>query len=117
MKKNTHTHTKTNKKRILRQTWENMLRTVFGKWASYVTVTIKLRQILKVHFTVTGGNKAGVDFVLIVKATVTKCKHVVLTQTTVNFYTIIFITKRRRFVYQNKVNLNLNLAITQPLGQ
>ena len=32
-KKNTHTHTKTNKKRILRQTWENMLRTVFGKWA------------------------------------------------------------------------------------
>ena len=32
-KKHTHTHTKTNKKRILRQTWENMLRTVFGKWA------------------------------------------------------------------------------------
>lgn len=28
-----NTHTQTNKKRILRQTWENMLRTVFGKWA------------------------------------------------------------------------------------
>ena len=61
-------------------------------------MTIKLRQILKVHFTVTGGNKAGVDLVLIVKRTVPKCKHVVLTQTTVNFYKVIFIRKGRRFV-------------------
>ena len=52
--------------------------------------------MIKVHFTVTGGNKAGVDLVLIVKTTVTK--HVAVTQTTVNFYSIIFIRKRRRFV-------------------
>ena len=97
MKKKTK-QTKT-KKRTLCQTWENMLRTVFGKWAISQWLYIKLEQILKVHFTVTGGNKAAVDLVLIVKTTVTLlCKHVVLTQTTVNFLNIIFIRKRRRFV-------------------
>ena len=116
-KKNTHTHTQKQTKKEYYARLGKIRSEQFLVSGLYVTVTIKLRQILKVHFTVTGGNKAGVDFVLIVKATVTKCKHVVLTQTTVNFYTIIFITKRRRFVYQNKVNLNLNLAITQPLGQ
>ena len=65
------------------------------------------------HFTVSGGNEAGVDLVLIQPFLLSYAHHVVLTLTKI--FQALFPLEKDAGSYQNKVNLNL--TFTQRLGQ
>ena len=64
-------------------------------------------------FTVSGGNEAGIDLVLIEPFLLCYVHHVVVTLT--HIFQALFPLEKDAGSYQNKVNLNL--TFTQRLGQ
>ena len=64
------------------------------------------------HFTVSGGNEAGVDLVLIQPFLLCYAHHVVLTLTKI--FQALFPSEKDAGSYQNKINLSL--TFTQRLG-